>query len=300
MKKQNLFLLSVFLFLSLPACVPVEMTEPTATHIDSELEEELAEQAVATAYAKKTQLASRVSPYVKLSNGKQRYLAFWFTWNGETVLLPLDEFIAPESGLITCRLESGTEIVSGRLYTGLMLEDDKCLKDEQAAENAIPLIKIPQYFKDGIDTQNLNVINLNGRYAEKLADILTIVVENDLLGSGDLTLSIHRTDGPNGIPFGEVSTVPSYTLPEESLQVSFLTDQVGNFEDGRDVVYELEREFTWKIPDGLSDLNLAPGDENWFVLTIREMKAGKNLEEEYQSRAYIQVKGVGTSATPGN
>jgi len=298
-KKRILFLLLVFLFLSLPACVPVEMTEPTVTHVNPDLEEELAEQAIATAYARRTQIASRVSPYIKLSNGEQRYLAFWFNWNDEIVLLPLNEFIAPDSGLITCRLESGTEIVSGKLYTGLRLEDDKCVTDEKAAENAPPLIKIPRYFEDGVDTQNLNVIDLNGKHAENLADMLTIIVENDLLGSGDLTLSIRRQDGPGGELFGNEGAVPTYMLPQEALQLSFPTDQLGDFEYADDVVYALEREFTWEIPDGFSDLNLSPGDENWFVLTIREMKAGDNIEEEHLNRAYIQVKGVGTSATPG-
>jgi len=289
-KRTWFFFLAILLFM-LPACVTVEATEPTITPVNPDLEEELAEHSIATAYAKKTQIASRVSPYVKLSDGEQRYLAFWFTWNDETVLLPLGEFIAPDSGLVICRLEPGVRIVSGNLYTGLTLVDNKCVVDEKAAENAPALIKIPRYFENGIETQGLNIIDLNGGYAENLADIVTIIVKNDLLGSGNLTLSIHRTDGPKGEPYSDVSMVPTYTLPVEALQVPFPTDQLGNFEYAEDVVYALEREFTWEIPEGYSDLNLSPGDENWFVLNINE----KGREPDV---AYIQVKGVGTSANP--
>jgi len=53
-----------------------------------------------------------------------------------------------------------------------------------------------------------------------------------------------------------------------------------------DLIYAMEREFTWKIPSGYPELKLGPGDENWFVLTIDEV--GGQL-----SKANIQIKGVG-------
>jgi len=305
MHRKILVFLAVILLLMLPACVPNDAVEPGPTPKVISLEEDLAAEeaaadAIATVREEKTQAASRVSPYVKLSDGEKRYLAFWFTWNEETVLLPLANFIATDSGLLTCRIESETGTEAGKLYSGLLVDDDNCLVDEKAMENAPPLIKISRYFEDGVDTQSLNVIDLNGEYAENIADILTIIIKDDLLGSCDLSLSIHRTDRPGGEPFGNEDAVPTYVLPEKMLQISFSPDQMENFEDSRDVVYALEHKFTWKIPDGYNDLNLLSGDENWFVLTIREMKAGNNLEEEYQSQVYIQVKGVGTSVSSGN
>ncbi len=118
-----------------------------------------------------------------------------------------------------------------------------------------------------------------------------------MLGSGDLTISIYRTDGPNGDHIGDVSVVPTYSLPAETLQISFSIDQLENFEYVDDVLYALERQFTWEIPEGFINLNLSPGDDNWFVLEIREMKAGNDQDEEYLSEATIQIKGVGTSGT---
>jgi hypothetical protein len=173
--------------------------------------------------------------------------------------------------------------------------------DEKAPENAFPNIKIPGYFDDGIkidpinklDAVDWNVIDLNGEYAGNFAEIVTFIIENDLLGSGDLTISIHRTDSPNGDHYGDVGTVPTYTLPVEMLQITYSSDQLGTFEYVDDVVYDLEREFTWKIPEEYSDLNLSSGDDNWFVLKIDEN--GRSL-----SAAYIQIKGVGASATPDN
>ena len=130
--------------------------------------------------------------------------------------------------------------------------------------------------------------------------MLSIIVENDLLGSSDLTLSLHRVDGPNDEQSDDAHVIPSYTLSAEALHVTFSSNQIENFEYVDDVVYALERAFTWEIPAGFRDLNLSPGDDNWFVLGIREMKAGNNQDEEYLGEAYIHIKGVGTSATPDN
>ena len=290
-KWTQVTVLAILLF-ALPACGSTATAESHPTPENPFLEEELAAQAIATARAEKTQIASRVSPYVKVSNGEQRYLAFWFTWNDETVFLPLTEFLATDSELVSCRLDSDTELATGRLFSGLKIVQDECVPDEQAIENALPTIKIPGYFDDGIDTEDLNVIDLQGEYAENFADVATLIIENDLLGSGDLTLSIYRTNGPDGVPYGDEDTAPTYSLPIETLQITFTNDQLENFEGADDVVYALERMFTWEIPAGYSDLDLSTGDENWFILTIREMKVGNNREEEYLSNVYIQIKGV--------
>lgn len=311
MNKSKLFSILILALIMLPACAPMETTEAVPTPKVLSLEEELAEeelgaQAIATAYAKKTQIASRVSPYVKLSNGEQRYLAFWFLWNDETIFLPLNEILSTDPELVTCRLDRNIALSAGKLVSGSKLVDAKCVMDERAQENAVPIIRIPRYFEDGLqvvqsnepDIEEWNVINLNGEHAGNFADIVAFVIENDLFGSGDLTLSLYRTDGPNDVPSGNVHVVPTYVLPAEALQMTFSSEQMGNFEAAGDIVFALERAFTWKIPAGFSVLDLSPGDENWFVLKVREMKAGDNQIKEYLGNAYIQIKGVGTSAVP--
>ena len=311
MNKANLFSTLFILLITLSACMRIEATEtvptPKVLSPEEELaEEELGAQVIATAYAKQTQIASRISPYVKLSDGEKRYLAFWFLWNDETVFLPLNEILSTDPELVTCQLDRDTVLAIGKLISGSKLVDDKCVPDEKALENAVPIIRIPRYFEDGLqiiqsdepDAADWNIIGLNGEYAENLADIVTFVIENDLFGSGDLTLSLYRTGGPNGAQSGDTLVVPTYVLPDEVLQMTFSSDQLGNFEAAEDIVFTLERVFTWKIPAGFSILDLSSGDENWFVLRVREMKAGDNQIEEYMGSAYIQIKGVGASAVP--
>lgn len=290
MKKWILFS-SLAILLSLPSCTSTATPEPRPTLENPFLEEELAAQAIATARAEKTQTAARVFPYAELSNGRQTYLAFWFIWNNETVFLPIAESKITEASLLSCQLNSDSEIAIGTLFSGFEFIEGECLPDKQALENALPIIKIPGYFEDGIETENLNVIDLHGEYAENLADIVTFIIENDLLGSGDLTLSIHRTDGPGGKPSGEIGIVPTYTLPMEALQITFSSDQLNEFEIAGDVHYFLKRKFTWKISTRYNDLSLRQGDENWFVLVINEV--GKEA-----GKAYLLVKGVGILATP--
>ena len=128
-------------------------------------------------------------------------------------------------------------------------------------------------------------------YAENLTDVVTFIIENDLLGSGDLTLSIHRTDGPGGEPSGEVGIVPTYTLPMEALQMTFSSDQLNDFEIAGDVHYFLKRKFTWEIPAGYDELNFSSGEENWFLLKLDE----GGMEP---TKVYLQVKGVGKLASP--
>ena len=308
-KIRDLFpTLAIVLLLTVAACGSVDAVESDLTPDNAYLEEELAAEAISTTSAKKTQTPSTDLPYVEISNGKQTYLAFWFTWNDETVFLPIAESSLADSGLLSCQLGSKTDLAIGELFSGWEFFQDDCVVDEKASENALPVIRILGYFDDGIkldhsdelDAGDWNIIDLNGEYAESFTDVATFIVENDLLGSGDLTISIYRTDGPNGDPYGDESVIPTYSLLAETLQISFSTDQLGTFEYVDDVLYALEREFTWKIPAGFRDLNLSPGDDNWFFLKIREMKAGNNQEEEYLVEAYIQIKGVGASATPDN
>jgi len=304
MKKWSLFSISALLLFTAPACAPVETVEPTPTPRVISLEEELAEEEraaefIATAQAEKTQIASRVSPYVEISAGNQKYLAFWFSWNDETVLLPIAESTMTDSGLLSCQLDLGTGFAIGKLFSGLEILEDECVADETAPQNAPPIIRIPGYFDDGIklddssdaETRDWNIINLNGEYAENFAEIATFIVENDLLGSGDLTISIYRIDDPNSELLGDAHVVPTYTLPAEALQITFSVDQLENFEYVDDVVYALEREFTWKIPAGFNVLDLSPGDENWFVLIINE-------SDREPGKAYFQVKGVSVPASP--
>lgn len=303
MKKRPLFLLLAFLLLSVPACVPSKVVEATPTRRVISLEEDLAAEeavadAIATTRAEKTQIASRISPYAEITNQEQAYLAFWFTWNDETVFLPIAEFKSNEAKLPSCLLDPETEIAIGKLLSGINILENECVIDEKNTVNAQPIIRIPKYYNEGLETESLNVIDLQGEHAENFADIVTFIIENDLFGSGNLTLSIYRTNGPSGESFRNENVVPTYVLPEKMLQVSFSTEQMGNFEDARDVVYALEREFAWKIPDGFSILNLSPGDENWFVLRVRETKNDNNQEDEHLLEAYIQVKGVGVSSTP--
>ena len=299
MKKWTLFSILVFLLLALPGCVLIETREPNPTP-ETFLEEELAAQAIGTAKAEKTQSASSVLPYAEISDGEQTYLAFWFTWNGETVFLPIAEFKSTEISLPSCQLDPETGIAIGELFSGWEIVQDECVLDEGALENALPTIKIPGHFNDGIETDGWNIIDMHGEYADNFADIVTFIIENDLLGSGDVFISLHRTEGPNGNSYSDIDAASTYTLPAEALQITFSGDQLEDFEGADDVVYALKRAFTWKIPAGFTDLNLSPGDENWFVLKIRETKAGNNQEEEYLSEAYIQIKGVGASVTPGN
>ena len=303
MKKHTLFLLFVFLLLSVTACVSSGMVEATPTQRVISLEEdfaaeEAAAEAIATTRAEKTQAASKVSPYAEVSNREQTYLAFWFTWNDETVFLPIAEFKSNEVKLPSCLLEPETEIAIGKLLSGINILENECVIDEKNTVNAQPIIRIPKYLNEGLETESLNVIDLQGEHAENFANVVTFIIENDLFGSGNLSLSIYRTNDPSGNSFGNENVVPTYVLPEKMLQVSFSTDQMGNFEDARDVVYALEREFAWKIPDGFSILNLSPGDENWFVLRVRETKNDNNQEDEHLLEAYIQVKGVGSSSAP--
>ena len=312
MKKWTLYsIFIIYLLGTLPTCAPVETVEPSPTPRIISLEEDLAEeeraaQAIATRSAEKTQVASRVSPYALLSVEEQSFLAFWFPWNDETAFLPLAEIKPSEHDLATCRLEPGTEIAIGELFSGWELVNDECVPDASAQENALPIIRVPRHFDDGIniddgnqkDAAGWNVIDLNGEYAENFAEAVAFIIENDLHGSGDLTLSIHRTNGPNGEPSGDLDAAPIYTLPAEALQVSFASEQLANFEYVDDVIYTTGRAFTWEIPEGYSDLNLSPGDENWFVLRIRETKAGNDQEEEHLGNAYFQVKGVGAPASP--
>jgi hypothetical protein len=293
------------LLILLPACASVDAkTEPSPTPRVMSLEEELAEEeraaeAIATTRAEKTQIASRVSPYVKISNEEETYLAFWFQWNDETVFLPLNEVRSSELELVSCQLEPETEILAGKLLSGWEVLQDTCTMDEGAVENASPIIRIPRYFNDGVkissvsDEINWNNIDLQGEYAENLADVITLIVENDLLGSGDLTISIYRSDGPNGKQPGDAHVVPTFMLPAEALQIAFPSNRLENFEYAEDVTYALEREFTWNIPTGFNVLDLSPGSENWFVLKIKETIAG-DAQEEHLGNIYIQVKGVGT------
>lgn len=310
MKKWTLFSVFVLLFV-LPACMPAETIEPRPTPRTISLEEdlvaeELAAEAIATAITEKTQIASRVSPYVELSDDEQTFLAFWFKWNDETVFLPVAKGKIIIDNLPSCKLDSKTEIAIGELYSGLEFVQDQCVLAEKAPKNALPIIKIPGYFDNGLnldhnseaEAKDWNIIDLNGAYAENFVEIVTIVVENDLLGSGDLTISIYRTDGSTGDQSSDSYVIPTYMLTAESLQITFSNDQLENFEYVDDVVYALERAFTWKIPEGFSVLDLSPGDENWFVLRIRETKAGNALEEEYLRSAYIQIKDVCAPVLP--
>jgi len=293
MEKWILLSLFAILLLGLPACGTTPTLEQNPTPENPFLEEELAAQAIATASAKKTQAASEISPYAKIANEEKTYLAFWFTWNAETVFLPIAESRLTEINLPFCQLNSDTDLVIGKLFSGPNLVQGECVTDEKASENVFPIIRIPGHFDEGIKTENLNVIDLQGEHAENLSDVVTFIIENDLLGSGDLTLSIYRTDGPNGALFSDENTVPTYTLPAEALQITFSDDQLGEFEHADDVVYALERKFTWKIPNGYKELNLSPGDENWFFLRIMEKQAGNHQEAEHLIGAYIQVRGVG-------
>ena len=285
---STVVLLSIF---TLTACASVEMTEtviaPTKMSLEDELaEEERAAEFIATKRAEKTQAASRVSPYVRVSNGRSSYLALWFSWDNEHVLLPINEFYAPDLDLVTCQLDSVTRISPGVLIPGVRVSKSECVSDTGALENAPPVIKIPGYFNDGLNTEEINVIDLNGEYAGNLADVLSIVIKNDLLGSGDLTMSLYPADGPNGDYNDDPDAAPTYTLPAEALQVTFTEEQIANFEYAEDPVYALERKFTWEIPPGVEALNLSAGDENWFVLVISE-------NGRQPDRAYFQIKGVG-------
>ena len=301
MKKCILISILIIHLLSLSACTSAETIKPAPTPENPYLEEELAAQAIATGSAKRTQSVPADLPYVEISNGKQKYLAFWFIWNDETVFLPIAESTMADSGLLSCQLDSEREIAIGKLFSGWEILQGECVVDEKAPENALPIIRIPGYFDDGIkidhnnklDAGDWNIIDLNGEYAGNFAEVVTLIIENDFFGSGDLIISLHRMDGPNGNLYESADTVPTYTLPVEMLQITFSSGQLANFEYVDDVVYALEREFTWNILAGTEELNLSPGDENWFVLKIEEN--GMPL-----SAAYIQIKGVGALTPPDN
>ena len=287
MKKHICLFITAFLILALTACT---LASPAPTP-DTFLEEELAEQAFATAKAKKTQRASRISPYAEISDEEQTYLAFWFNWNNETVFLPIAKSRISESKLASCQFGPETALAIGELVSGQRIVESNCVPDEQALENAAPTIKIPGYFEDSLQTDELNIIDLGNEPAGNLSEVVTIIIENDLLGSGDLTLSLQRTDGPNGEPADEIETAQTYSLPAEMLQMKFSDEQLGEFEHADDVVYELRRAFTWKILERLDELSLSAGDENWFVLIIDE-------DDRELETAYIQIKGVGEAGTP--
>jgi len=280
-------------FFTLTACARAEMTKTVTTPTKMSIEEELAEEEraaefIATKRAEKTQAASRVSPYVRVSNERSSYLALWFSWGDEHVLLPINELHAPDLELVTCQLDSDTEISPGVLIPGVYVSKSECLSDNGALENAVPVIKIPGYFNDGLNTEEVNIIDLNGEVAGNLADVLSLVIKNDLLGSGDLTVSLHPAEGPNGDYNEDPDAAPAYTLTAEGLQVTFTKEQIENFEYAEDAVYALEREFTWKLPPGVETLNLSAGDENWFVLVISETGSE-------QSHVIIRIMGVGAA-----
>jgi hypothetical protein len=286
-----LSIVALLVLFTLTACARAEIPKTVSTPTKRSLEEELAEEEraaeyIATKRAEKTQVASRVPPYVRVSNGEGSYLAFRFSWGDEHVLLPINEFYAPDLDLVTCQLDSGSEISPGILISGVNVSKNECVPDNGALENAVPVIKIPGYFNEGLNTEEINVIDLNGEYAENLADVLTFVIKNDLLGSGDLTVSLYPTDGPNGDYNDDPDSALTYTLPADTLQVSFTEEQMANFEYAEDPVYALEKKFTWKIPPGYETLNLSAGNENWFVLVFSE-------NGSVPTNVYIHIKGVG-------
>ena len=289
--QKSLILLTINLLLVLSSCKPVTIE---STPDQSYLEEELAAEAFATASSKEVQIAAKDLPYAEISRDDQTYLAFWFIWNEETVFFPVAQNKSEDSSFLTCQTGPDPEIEIGKLFSGYKFVQDECGVDDKAQENAPPIIKIPGYFDDGIkfyDDNVLagadwNVIDLNGEYAENLADAIIFVIKNDLTGSGDLVISIYRKDGPSGDLSNDVDNPPIYTLPAEKLEIFFPDDQLADLEYVDDLIYAMEREFTWKIPSGYPELKLGSGDENWFVLTIDEV--GGQL-----SKANIQIKGVG-------
>ena len=293
MKKWTLLSIVVIILLALPSCIPAETTKtPEKPSLEEEMtEEERAAESIATTKAEKTQSASTVSNYAEISDDEQAYLAFWFTWNDETVFLPIAKGKITGMSLAACQSSPNTTLAIGKLFSGQKISGDECVPDEQAPDNAMPVIKIPGYFEDGVKADELNIIDLHGDYAESFSDIVTFIIENDLLGSGDLTISLHRTDGFNGSSFSDEENMPIYTLPAEALQVTFSSEQLANLEYADDVVYALERAFTWKIPAGNSYLVLSPGDDNWFVLEINE--SGRE-----PTKTFIQIIGVGVSKNP--
>ena len=305
MKKLFLTSTLIAILIVFLSCTAIETSEPVPTP-DTYIEEELAAQAIAMAKAEKTQRASREVFYAKISDGDQTYLAFWFAWNTETILLPLAILRSSDSRLITCQVEPATRIAIGELVTGMKLTQGECVTDDNAPENAIPIIKIPGHFEEGIKINSINnigekpwnIINLHGKYAQNLSTAISFVVKNDFSGSGDLSLSLHRASGPGGDYDRQAATAPTYTLSTEALQVVFSNDQLDFFEQSEDVVYELEKEFAWKIPTGSEELELSQGDQNWFVLQIRETKSSNKQEEEYLAEAYIQIIGVGAPPKP--
>ncbi|MBC8334400.1 MAG: hypothetical protein ISR59_12250 [Anaerolineales bacterium] len=289
--QKSLILLTINLLLVLSSCKPVTIE---STPDQSYLEEELAAEAFATASSKEVQIAAKDLPYAEISRDGQAYLAFWFIWNEETVFIPVAHNKSEDIRFIICQVGPDPEIEIGKLFSGYKFIQDECVDDDKTLENASPIIKIPGYFDDGImiydgnelDGADWNVIDLNGEYAENLADAINFVIKNDLTGSGDLVISIYRKDGPSGDLYSDDDNPPTFTLPVERLQISFTKDLLADLEYVDDLLYALEREFTWNISAGYPELKLGPGDENWFVLTIDEV--GGQF-----SKANIQIKGVG-------
>jgi len=287
--KISTIALSILMLLT--ACAP-ESSAPTPD--TSYLEEELAAEAFATASSKNVQTVTKDLSYAEIARDDQTYLAFWFMWNGETAFLPIAQSTSNDLDILSCMVDPNVEIAIGKVFSGLEFIEDECVVDVIATENLPPTIIIPRYFEDGIkiydntelDLADWNVIDLNGEFAENFADVIKVIVKNDLIGSGDLVISIYRKDGPNGDLFSDANVIPTYTLPAEKLQIHFTADKLANLEYVDDVIYALEREFTWQIPAGYPELNLFPGDENWFVLKIEEV--GRQPSE-----ALIQIKGVG-------
>jgi hypothetical protein len=109
---------AIILLITVTACRSVEAIESDPTADNSYLEKELVAKAIASASAKSTQSNSTDLSIVEISNGEQPYLAFWFAWNDETVFLPIAENTMADSGLLSCRLDSGTRIALGELFSG--------------------------------------------------------------------------------------------------------------------------------------------------------------------------------------
>lgn len=283
MKKISfLSIFSLFLLFALISCSILPVKQPIPTKGNPYLEEEVAAQEIATHWAEQTQAADRVSPYIELSNGEQTFLAFWFKWNGETVFLPIEEFLISDSGLASCIIPEA-HLVIGKPVVGATLDQGECNADTKALENAPPVIRIPNYFEDGIHSTTPNIIDTQGQPAHNLSEVVTFIIENDLTGSGDLVLSLYRTDGPKGEPLSETNPALTYRLPVEALQITFTKEQLDNFEYVYDITYTLRRSFTWKIPAGHEELKLVAGEENWFILFIDEN--GRKLE-----KIYLQIK----------
>lgn len=60
---------------------------------------------------------------------------------------------------------------------------------------------------------------------KNFADVVTFIVENDLLASGDLAISIYKLDSPNGEWSDDAHVIPTFLLPVEELQVTFSSER---------------------------------------------------------------------------